>query len=527
MTIAGHYSAYPPELSQSNPSLQSDYADDLKVAHLLLDAKLILPDQLEAALASALEYEQSLTRVIGVKYDLPDETLAAARLGQQLIDDLTLDRMAAAHALRKAHVGSIPFDYVIARTEKQSLSSDSFTDIELLLLESGLTTRSAIREARAISMERNIPIAGSLLSTKAVQYVHLNYALECIQLMSKGLLSAAKATEVMKSAHYENLDLKTALERHGFAASNTLSRIKVGDFLLQAKLVSEENMLAKVEESIVTRHLIGRLLVDSELVDEDVLIDVLILQTFCEKDLIDKHLAVKILRKSVDSQRTVASISLDYGAFRDDPETAGGARALLIRAGLTDADRIDQAEARFFSYGMDCLHALVAAGFLTSGAHRAAVECAYLTSKNLLSEDEAMFVLQNCDRSECNLQEEIAQLPRARKREIKRNMESTVTDSFLSNERSKPRLHKSIEFVWALAIITVAIFGATMVTLHKQYNLGGFGPILFTFLAGVGLVQIGIRWEQTVRRKRLENEAKEETAKGTIKRLSHSTRKFT
>ncbi|MDZ4837262.1 MAG: hypothetical protein SGJ27_26045 [Candidatus Melainabacteria bacterium] len=498
-----------------------------KIGHLLFDSGVITSDQLETALATALEYHQPITRVLNVQHGISEISLESAQQAQRSIDSLTVDRDAAISALKTSLHGGLPFEYVVARTESNPVDCSDFSDVELILFQSKIVSAAAIKETRDFSLEKDVPLGTALFMQRSVQFSHINSAFECLYFIERGWLTKANAIRTMSIVKCDNVDLKEALEQQGFAASNILSRIKIGDLLLQTKLIDETNLLTKLEQSLRSKRLLGSLLLESELVDQDHLIDVLIMQNFCAKDLIDKHTAIKMLRKSLEGKRDLATLANEHNLFRDDPLTAGGARQLLLTAGLITLDEIDQAEARYYTYGMDCLHAIVAAGFVSPTERSAAIECSDQLLRNLLTESESILVLQKCNGSDFDLQEEFQILPTAGRQERDRRLDQAITRGFKTNSHSlRPPLYKSAEFLILTTVATFAACGVAMSVLSRNFNTNGYSFVLITLFALLAASQIGRRWRRTVNAARLKNEVQSETAKATVKRLSHSKRKL-
>lgn len=159
-----------------------------------------------------------------------------------------IEREVALETLKKSHSNGLPFDYLLARADSQLLDLEYFSDFETILFESKIVTSAAIREARSYSAEKNLTVGSALYTQSLVQFSQLNYVFECLYFIDRGWLTKTDAIRVMSIVQYDQIDLKTALEQLGFAVSNMLPSIKLGDLLLQSKLISESDLLAKLEE---------------------------------------------------------------------------------------------------------------------------------------------------------------------------------------------------------------------------------------------------------------------------------------
>ncbi len=514
------------------PEAPSKHAtiEDMKLGHLLLESKIIAPHTFEAALRTAVEYHQSLETVLAVQHDIPAHTLNSARLAQKMIDEMLIDRHTAAEALRNSHANGLPFDYVAVRTDSTQKTGDSYSELESILLKSGVTTECNIKEARRISAERNIPLGTSLLMLRTVPFAHLNYAFECIHLVNDGRISRSAALKAMMQIRTENVDLKRALESQGIKATTTLSRIKIGDLLLAGRVINERDMLGKVEESIATRRLIGSLLVESGLIDERMLQDALTVQGLCMRNVIDRKSAIKLLRKAVESHSDVSTTAKTMRLFRDEPETADGAKALLLDAGLITLDQLDQAEARFHAFGMGNLNALVASGFLRSTARAAAVECALLVQTELMTEQDAICVLHYCDRHDATHEEAFAKLGIAHLddhlRVLLRSGSAATSKTTQPDTSLKLEIHRSNEFISLIGIWTVVGIAVLALGILNPFNLGCYAVLLAVFVAGVYTIKLGKTWDQRTKMRKFKKKNSDATPKSSMRRLSESKRKL-
>ncbi|MBX9665993.1 MAG: hypothetical protein K2X93_00150 [Candidatus Obscuribacterales bacterium] len=504
--------------------------DDMKLGHLLLESKIIAPHTFEAALRTAVEFHQPLETVLAVHHDIPAHTLKSARLAQKMIDEMLIDRHTAAEALRNSHSAGLPFDYVAVRTDAPQKSQDEFTELECILLKSGVTTECNIKEARRISAERDIPLGTSLLMLRTVPFAHLNYAFECLHLVNEGRISRSAALNAMMQIRTENVDLKRALETQGIKAKNTLSKIKIGDLLLAGRLINERDMLEKIEESIATRRLIGGLLVESGLLDEHMLKDTLTVQGLCMRGVIDRKAAVKLLRRAVESHTDVSTTARKMRIFRDEPETADGAKSLLLDAGLITMDQLDQAESRFHGYGMGSTTALVASGFLSSQARAAAVECALLVQTELMTEKDAICVLHYCDRHDAGYEEAFTKLGITH---LDDHLRSMLRCSLSATNRTtqpdttlKLEIHKSNEFILLVGVWVVLGSTAMALSILNPFNIGCYAALFAVFVAGVCTTKLDNSWDQRAKMRKFKSNDGELTPGNSLRRLSESKRKL-
>lgn len=482
---------------------------EMKVGQLLVEAAIISPATLDAAIKIAAGSHQALETVLQNQFHLT-HTLKNLDKASEMIDAQLVERSAALEALLTAHASSLDFTDVIAQ------NNGGLPELEHLLIQSKMVSAGQLKEAKRIGKERGLQIAASLFFMKVVSFTHLNYALDCLYLVKENRLSMGRAVIALAEVKLTNVNLRTAL---GEVSNGPANHVKIGELLLSGRVVSEAEMLRSLEEAIVRQRLIGTLLVESGLVSESTLKDVLLLQNFCSRGVLDQRSAVKILRKSMESSEELKVAACSMNAFCDDGSISELALEALLKAGFVNAKEIAQAQLRFDYLQMGPLRALVADGRICASARRAALECAQLRLANVITEDEAVNVLHYCDRHSVGYEEAFSKLGISKLEDRRRNVDLTISNEFKKNKSLVPKLHKSFHFFLMMMVFIITIVSATVLRNFDPGNVSIHGVILLSLTASAVIFRIAKFWLVSYKQQLKDNEVRMETARVTVGRL--------
>jgi len=491
---------------------------EMKLAQILAESGIVPPHQVDKALAIACDTDQALESVLVLKLDIPERTIKNALNALSMVEAALTERYVALEALHIAHTSNLDFNEVV-------VPQSGAQDFELLLIRSGITSACLLKEAKRISKERNLRLGVTLLMMKAVPFTHLNYALECLHHLKEKRLSMEEAINALTRVKRENVSLSTALADADREAQSTSStHVRIGDLLLGGRVLSEFHVLNNVQDAIENRRLIGSLLVESGLVSDQSLKDILMLQNFCTRGVIDKRGAVKLLRKSVESGEDIHVTARHLGSFNDDSQFAAIAMETLINAGLVKDRDLSRAQMSFSYLEMGPLRALVAAGTICASARTAALECAQLQARDLITREEAINVLHYCDRNNTGYEDAFRALGISKIDERQKQIDHAITSEFKTNKKLAPKMHYSFQFVLMLFVAFCTVLGTIILQNMDPCNLRCYS---IPFLCGVGSIvifQLGRLWIRVARNMTKEIAERQDTARVTVSRLNKPAR---
>lgn len=438
----------------------------VKLGILLCEAQLISPNDLHDAIRKAESSSKLLGQVLVESLRINAADLENALTAQSMIQSGKIDRKAAAGALKCAKDNNLPFLQVTKWLTKGGNASNEQEEIMIeLMLSASLVSKHHLDEARRISTEREITVLGALLKMRAVSFSTVNIVVECLKLVLDKKLDANRASTVLKTMKVHNCDFREALEKSGMKAKNTLSKIKIGDILLSAKVVTEADLLNSLEKSFSEKRMLGELLIEAGILSKDLLEEALFLQKLCKKDLISRQITARIIRKAYESNSTAPQVAQEMGIFKDKDITADGAINLLISANLVTETTRENVVGHYEKYGMDSLNALVAGGEISIQVYRASIELARLIANKQITKETATKLLYQCDFSKCTFREAFDELG-LNYQEIVEKQRTDSIKSGLENKFRLPQFHKSSEVILLGCTFIVSIVAALLINLH-------------------------------------------------------------
>jgi tetratricopeptide (TPR) repeat protein len=155
-----------------------------------------------------------------------------------------------------------------AEMTQQELSKKDTLPIGDLLIDLGLINKQDLQQAKRISKDTGLPIGRVLIMSGWVEEQHLQIVLDAQVHLREGRLSLEKAKVAIDRAFRENIPFETAASDMGLALDN---KTRLGELLISAELVTEDQLKAGLETSASSFLPIGRTLVLSGVLSEELL----------------------------------------------------------------------------------------------------------------------------------------------------------------------------------------------------------------------------------------------------------------
>lgn len=492
--------------------------DRKQVFDLLVEAGLVDSSQLSNAVETASALSIPAEQVVLDLKLLKSRDIENACQALDAIGARHLSRAAATGLLGLAGSVSLEFERVLvwARSMGDPETLDT-SEIESLLLDASVTDSISIREGKKLAVERSTTFARALLLLRCVSFPVLNCAYECLHLVRAGRISYEQAVSALALVRREGVDLAAALSRHGLKPSNTLSRIKIGDLLLAGRVLTESQILEIVEKSIYGKQLMGTILTESGLISEKMLQELLLLQKFCERDVIDRQSAARLVKKALESGRSIAVTARQTGAFRDDVDTTDSAINLIFKAGLASMNMVQKAVAEYQLYGMDPLKGLLADGQISACLSEAAVECVKLERRGAMSEEQSIHILHHCDRNRVDFQTAC--------RDLGFTASEGQKTTTVQIARPKCELHKSAEFILLILVSFTTVLAVVYAGAVRPEPLGALSMPLAALLGMGVMALIAVCWKIRINNAECDRQSKNRDMEQNLSRLSRIQQK--
>lgn len=487
-----------------------------------MSADLITQDALREALSIAKELKQPIGKVLTSTQQVSEQSLQSALLAQSMINQELVEVDVAVETLKLAVAENVTFGEALATVNKASTQTGVATELEELLLKSGMVSPQVMTEAKKISLETNTPLGSSLVARRAIVFAHLNYAFECITLIEKGRLSKEAAIAAMSDIKKENTRLSVALSKQKVSIKKTQWKLNLGDLLTAGSIISEKDNLSAVEQALSEKRMIGEILVKSNLVSSDLLKNALELQSLVTKGVMSKDQAAVALRQVASQNKPVDQVLREGNFLKDDPETAKEALELLFNAKIVEPHMVPSAVAAQERYQMDPLKALVASDAITADVCHAATECTRRVAANAMTPQNAILIVDQCDRMRIDFDQSLSELSLGPQQTIEKQS-SKWSGKYVAHSQTNvhqvPSWSRSIEFKMAVIAVIIGIAGAVLVVLDAKH-LNTYGLCAVVLVVGISFFALGRIWETRIRQKKNILKKQEDEARQQVTRLA-------
>jgi tetratricopeptide (TPR) repeat protein len=173
---------------------------------------------------------------------------------------------------------------------QQELSKKDTLPIGDLLIDLGLINKQDLQQAKRISKDTGLPIGRVLIMSGWIEEQHLQIVLDAQVHLREGRLSTEKAKAAIDRAFKENISFESAASDMGLSLDN---KTRLGELLVSANLVTEDQLKAGLETSASSFLPIGRTLVLSGVLTEELLTTAINAQKLLRSQKITRKQAIE------------------------------------------------------------------------------------------------------------------------------------------------------------------------------------------------------------------------------------------
>lgn len=494
----------------------------VKLGQLLVESGIITAEKLHEALKIAQDSGHPVGKVLSALNYVSEKDLQSAFLAQSLVGEGILDEVSAVKALKTASKAQASLAEVLEQTEAQRTTVEDSAELEELLTRTRLISEMTYNEAKAKSVEENIPFGRALLLINGITFAHLNSTLEALSLIRAGKLSQEEALRALKEVKRSHITLEQAIGLLKISPRTTVTRIKLGDLLSRSRVISERENLAAVERALIERRMLGEILVGSGLVSSELVNDALFLQQMIVREVISLETATNVLKRVKERHQPLSQVAAAMGIYNDDDSIASGVIAILMKAEIISISDVKRAKRSQSAHQMGPLKALLASDIVSPVTYHAAAACIELVRSGKLSEALGVVALQAADRKRSTLAEALVEMGgQAAKRS---NNGPVVNANTLANAQrkaieEKKNEHRAVDQFVATVLCLIIIMGcgAALCFVPVEWHMYA---VAFVCLIGAGLmVLLGRIWRVREDKQRAAVQVHIDNAKVLLRRL--------
>lgn len=203
-----------------------------------------------------------------------------------------------------------------------------------LMIEIGIVSRHDLNSALQISQDIGLPVGRVLIMSGWITESQLQAAVQVQSLLKDGLITMETAIQAAKLLTSRGISLQEALSQVGWASSEEVKSNKLGELLLGADFVNQDELEEALSRSFSTGVPFGRLLVLSGTLSEQLLAAALNAQILLRDGKISREQAIEGLKAARQRQVSVEIPLMDKGFYRLPEHQTIRLGELLSLAGL-------------------------------------------------------------------------------------------------------------------------------------------------------------------------------------------------
>jgi hypothetical protein len=388
---------------------------ELEVGELLVASDILSERDLGEAIRAAAFNQLPLGSILIMAGFCSESEFQAALNAQALIRDSLAPVDLAVKALNQISTQAISFEDALRELGWVPNEDKESNKLGELLLAADILPAEKIDAAMQTCKKTGLPLGRLLISLGLISEELLATALNAQILIRAGRVNRAQAIRGLKSGFNRLTKLGMTANIHGFYRGPYRPTIRLAELLVLAELISEEDALNALEESLKQEKSVGRVLVEKKIVSLKLLNLALTLQEMVTNETIMAKQAAIVL----SALKTTNQSLEDILAFLEIPDaevkTSARFHDLLRVAGLIQASdladlQIDPKAKASSGDAFRTARLLTDQGLLDKRTFLGSLRCYYLMLNGWLSMQQGIIALDFFCRKNGSFDEALAEL---------------------------------------------------------------------------------------------------------------------
>jgi hypothetical protein len=373
-----------------------------RLGSLLLISELVTEEQMAKAMEIASALSLPLGRAFVMMGILTSNVIVAAVEMQSMLRDKLLDIQTIKTALPLVKNENISAGAALAKAGWTPKDDPIFTKLGELLFDASIINKEQLNEALRIASKSQLPLGRVLVINDFVNHNILWAGLNAQVLIRDGRINRKQAIAGLQAAFARQKTFEKSLMDQGVQLQVPPRKVKLGDILVMAGLLTEQDLLNALESCLVTDKPMGQVLIQKGLLTREAIDVALEIQELVGTDKVPPYSAGELLKKVVVNKKSLADAIAEIEQVPDLVKTPR-LGDLLKRAGLVTDDDINEAIQLTIAHTSLLGKILVATGQIEELTLNNGLRCQYLVSKGLLTEDKAITALTYSQRMRCSI----------------------------------------------------------------------------------------------------------------------------
>lgn len=384
-----------------------------RIGELLVAAGVIRQEVLAEALQVAKKSSTPVGRVLMTIGELTERDLLAAIEVQSMIRENLISSEFGIRALQVSIKGRLPLDESFRRLGWQPPAERDLVpsgELGNLLMAAGIVDKAVLDDCLRQSEENNLPLGRCLVLARAVSSNMLTSALTAQVLVRDGKITYEQAIAGLQAAFRKQQTLEQSLSETG-AYRVESDKVKVGDLLTAAGLVTDSDKVSAIERGLVDNMPVGQVLVQSGMVSPTVLDEALKLQKMVNEQQLNSLQAAEILRQAHNRGIPVEMVMNEKGARQAEIQQVNQIMVYIRKANLLSPEELHRAESIAADLKLSLGEVILSKELIAPGLIASALQARKLVGDSFVSEQHAIKVLGMCKRTGISFSDALKQVP--------------------------------------------------------------------------------------------------------------------
>ncbi len=311
-----------------------------RIGELLVAAGIIRQEVLMEALQIAKKSSTPVGRVLMTIGELSERNLLVAIEVQSMIRDQLISPEFGIRALNQCARTQVPLEETFRRlgwTPPAERTTNTTNELGRLLIDAGIITEAVLEQGLRQSVENDLPLGRCLVLSRVITANFLASALTAQVLFRDGKISYDQAINGLRASAKKAQPIEDSLQESGAYASDK-GKVKVGDLLAQAGIVSEADKATAVERGLSDGMPVGEVFVQSGMISPSVLDESLKLQEMVNNGQMSSLQAAAILNQANARNVPMEAVIQEKSNSKDEVAKVNKVIYLVRKAELLNRD---------------------------------------------------------------------------------------------------------------------------------------------------------------------------------------------
>lgn len=392
--------------------------NDLRIGELLIKAEILTRKDLDESMKTTRTTGLPVGRVLIMSGCVTEQEFQAAVQAQSLIRDGLVPLDTAIEALSELSNSQVSFDEALHKVGWKQDEDKESNKLGELLLASEVVPGDQLETAMRTSQATGLPLGRLLISLGTLSDEVLATALTAQSLIRSGNITREQGVAGLNAAHLRRSPVELSLKDQGYMRGPNRPTVRLGDLLVNAALVSENQVMDALQKSLVEQKWLGRVLVEADLLTPMLLSDALNLQEMVANETLSIDQATKCLRRlnktnSSKLSEVISTIEIPEEEFK----TLVRYHEVLRVAGLIGQPEMDKVKVQLDAHHVPSFkdaflvaEALLNKEILDDRTYYGSLRCFFLIAIGWLNMQQGIIALNYFHHRKCSFDEVLQEL---------------------------------------------------------------------------------------------------------------------